>query len=272
MSNPIAFHVMHSLIDRRVIFPTPEARADAYRRAHRLGAEFGLGWFHLGTDHVHVVLFCTPERVHRWANSIESSWKQGCGLPVGFARYHAKPVVDQGHLRTLIRYVFAQEQHHGSTLDLDHLGSTAPDLCGGRLLGALAARTTRLHLPRLRPERIESILLSGGRLRSIKEFGPAPAGLVEEPLERVLRDAAAAALGRATLPRSGNLGAQARRALLELAAGPLGTTIEPTRLLGVGRSSLFRLRSLPMDPTIFAAVRWQVAFRLTRRELMASRR
>jgi len=268
MSTPIAFHVMHSLRDRRVIFKTPAEYADAYRRALRIGRRFQLGWFRIGADHIHAVLFCSREEVARWANSIESSWTQAAGLGTGFATYHVKPVTDQGHLRALIRYIFNQEAHHGAHPDPDHLGSTGPDLCGGRLVGVDAANITRLHLPRLRRHDIESVLLGGGAMRTLADLGPAPAGLTGESLEGVLRSAMAAAVGRAALRTGTPNSRPLLRALLEVVErSPLSLTVELSRLLGRSPSTLRRLRARPVDPRTLAAVLWQVRFRLTRRAL-----
>ncbi len=271
MSEPIAFHVMHSLRGRRVVFPTLAQRADAYRRAQRIGVDFGLAWFNLGSDHIHSVVLCSRRRAARWANSIESSWKQGVGLEANFAPYHAKAVTDQGHLEKLFDYVIDQSRRHGFTLDPDHLGSTGPDLCGGRLVGAAATRLARQHLPRLRRLQVERLLLGGHRVRTLQELGAAPAGLAGEPLEEVLRSAAAAAIGSVDLPGRTDLGKLARRALLDVATeSPLRETVRAGRLLQLSRSAVDRLRRRPVDARALHAVRWQVAFHLTRRALPLS--
>jgi hypothetical protein len=265
---PIAFHTMHSLADRRVIFKTRTERVEAYHRALRIGARFDLGWFHLGTDHVHAVVFCPENAVARWAQSVEASWTLGVGLPIGFGRYHCKPVHDQGHLETLLGYVLRQDRRHERRFDPLHSGSNGPDLCGGRLTGAGPRTLVEQYLPRFGPRRIEELLL-GRPSRPLHEFGPAPTGLVGPALERVLRSAAASAVGRADLRSTrGNVWA-ARRALLHLVRKhQLGQTVDERRMLGCSSRGLHRLSASPPEPAVRRAVDWQVSFHLTSMEEM----
>ncbi len=262
MSTPIAFHVMFALLDRRVIFRTPAERLEGARRLIGIGSKFGLLFFHLGSDHVHVVVCCSPAEVPRFAHAIECSWTHLLGDGPGFAHYHAKPVTDQGHLVTLVRYVFQQDEHHEQALDPFHLGSNAPELCGGRLdRGGLRARFARV-LPSMGPHRIERLLL-GEPLRSPAKLGAAPAGLSGEALERHLRAAAAAAVGAADLTGTARPVADARAALLRLCTETaLGRTVELPRLLRCRAKYLPPLGRRVVPPEVARAVGWQVAFRL----------
>jgi len=256
----LAFHLMHRLIDGRVILGTPALRIDAYRRVVRIGRRFGLLFFHLGTDHIHAVVACAAAEVPRFAQAIESSITLGTRREVGFGRYHAKAVTDQGHLRTLVRYVLTQEQKHGTALDPRHLGSNGPDLVGGRIGGEVERHLFARYLPKMTPDRVQGLLFGEAVQVRLEDMGPAPAGLVGVELEELLRSAAAAALGRSTLGHRG-LEKSARRALLEIVGQmELGQTVVPGRLLSSSRHALRRLRMSEIDVDVGRAVRWQIEF------------
>lgn len=263
---PIAFHTMHTLRDRRVIFTTPEARALAYRAAVRIGARFGLGWFHLGVDHIHAVLFCSREDVGRWAQAIESSWTQLIPLEVGFAPYHCKPVTDQGHLTTLLRYVLQQEQRHHTHLDPLHIGSNGPDLAGGRVPPSPQAELVRRYLPRVRARDIDRMLLGSDRL-PLSSVASELATLAPAGIHALLRGAAGRAVGRHDLPGICRTPTDSAivRALADLCARPdLASLIDASAVLGRSSRSIRRLRSQPAPPAATAALEWQITFALTR--------
>lgn len=269
MSTPIAFHIMFALAGRRVIFRTPAERALAYRRLLRIGRNFGLLFFHLGSDHIHVVAACSPSELPRFAHAIECSWKFVVGDGPGFAHYHAKPVNDQGHLETLVRYIFQQDEHHSQQLDPFHVGSNAPDLCGGRLGSEPVSDRFRRYLPSIGRPAIERILV-GGRVRSVDSFGAAPVGRAERDLERLLRGAAASAVGQADLSGKARPLARARVALLRICdQTPLGRTVVEHRLLDCHPKHVAALRRREASPAVERAVRWQIAFRLQRLERRA---
>jgi len=264
MSAPIAFHIMFALVDRRVIFRTPAERVAAYNRLMRIAAPFGLLLVHLGSDHVHVVVACSPADVPRFAHAIECSWTHLLGDGPGFARYHAKAVMDQGHLRTLVRYILRQDEHHAQSLDPFHLGSNAPDLCGGRAgRGDLRARFAQF-LPSIGRREIERIVL-GETVRPVRKFGPAPSGLTGESLERHLRGAAASAVGMWDLVGKRRPVAEARAALLRLCRETeLGRTVEHARVLRCHPNYVATVARRTPSRDINDAVSWQVAFRLQR--------
>lgn len=259
----LGWHFVLRLVDGRVILGTPADRSDGYRRMLRIGERFGLLFFHLGVDHVHAVLACDAEQVPRFAQAVEASITLGTRREVGFGHYYVKPVSDQGHLRSLVRYVLGQERKHGTTLDPRHVGSNGPDLAGGRITGEPQRQLMARMLPRVGPETIEAILLDGLERRPLETLGAAPAGLTGEALERLLRDAALAAIGQPSWrgPRPGT--GAARRALLEIVdKTELGLTVSPARLLQCRPTSLARLRARPVDLAVGACVRWQVEFYL----------
>ncbi len=271
MSTPIAFHIMFALLDRRVIFKTPAERAAAYRRLARIGAQFGVLLFHLGSDHIHVVATCTPAELPRFAHAIECSWKQLIGGGVGFAHYHVKPVTDQGHLEALVRYVLRQDVRHAHQLDPFHLGTNAPDLCGGRVGAPHFLSTFRQFLPSIGRRDIERIVLDDV-VRSVQGFGAAPGGRTGVDLERVLRAAAAASVGRAELTGSSHLVSRARGAVVRLCrSSALGETVDPARLVGCHRNYIPTLLEREGRADVDRAVRWQVAFRLQWLEANANR-
>ena len=256
----LAFHFMHRLVDGRVILGTPALRADAYRRVRRIGTRYGLLFFHLGTDHIHAVVACEESDVPRFAQAIECSITRGTRREVGFGRYHAKVVADQGHLQTLVRYVLTQEQRHGTAMDPRHHGSNGPDLIGGRIGGEVQRELFARYLPKVTAEYVQALLFAGTPRVPLEELGPAPGGLVGAALEELLRLAAAAAIGCARLGRRGRA-RSARRVLLEIVEKmELGETVVPGRLLGSSRHALRRLRLCEIDLDVGRAVRWQIEF------------
>lgn len=260
---PLAHHVMFALVDRRVIFPTTPVRVDAYHRIIRIGERFLLGWFYLGVDHIHAVVFCSEEDLPRFCQSVESSWKQAERLEVGFSRYHPKRVADQGHLRTLLPYCLKQ----GSKLEQDpdpfHLGSNGPDLCGGRVTGSAARAVVRTYLPRVRRDVIERLMIGGPRLR-LEEFGPAPVWLTGQRLEAHALAAAAAAIAQPDLRALSTLRNEARAALAQIASKAFPGTVSLERMLGVGRRSVRRLLATEVSQELGSAVRWQLEFRFSK--------
>jgi len=261
---PIAFHVMHALQGRPVIFTDLSQRADGYQRALRIGRRFGLLVFALGSDHAHSVVLCAPNQVGRWAHDVECAWQLGSGLAQPFGRYHAKPVLDQGHLRSLVRYVLRQDEHHAQLVDPFHVGTNGPDLCRGRLSGGGTREVLARALPRLAPSQIEGWMLDGPR-RGLAELGVAPAGHVAGELEARLVAAAASGIGRRGLERRDALSGKARRALLQIVeSSPLGATVVPERMLGCGKDRVWRIRAQPVDPAVERVVRWQVEFRFSK--------
>ena len=256
----IAWHTMHTLVDRRVILKTREARADAAWRVRRVGRRFGLLVFHLGTDHIHTVVTCPKSDLPAFAQAVECSLTRGCNLDVGFARYHAKPVSDQGHLERLFGYVLRQEAHHGTSLDLVHMGSNGPDLAGLRLAGAHERRLMAQTAPRVRPDELQRILLRGRPLVELDQLGAAPHGLEGERLEALLLQSGASALGRADLDGQSRPVLRVRRSLFEIVANsPLGKTVDLARMFGDPRRRR-RLVARPVDPTISASVRKLIEF------------
>lgn len=257
----LAHHLVLRLVDGRVVLATPEERCDGYHRMLRIGGRFGLLFFHLGTDHIHAVLACPEADVARFAHAIECSITRGTGRAVGFGHYYSKRVTDQGHLRSLAAYVLKQERKHGTTLDPRHLGSNGPDLVGGRLQGGAQRRLVRQMLPRLQPDAIERLLFGDAARVPLEDLSPAPAGLTGPGLERLLRAAAGAAIGRPAAFGSRGPAGAARRALLEIVdKTAVGETVDPARLLECSRSSVSRLRGRPVDVEVGRCVRWQVEF------------
>lgn len=257
---PIAWQTMHATVDRRVIFRDPALRADAAWRVRRIGRKYGLLVFHLGTDHIHTVVTCTRAELPKYAQALECSLTKGCSLDPGFARYHCKPISDQGHLERMYDYVLGQEQHHGTSLDLTHIGSNGPDLLGWRLCGARERELLSRFAPRIRRARLERVLLRGRRLLGLDAIGPAPHGLHGPALEALLERAAASTLGRASLDGQSRLVQKVRRALLEvLRPAELSRTIDLAAVFG-GPRRLARLAKREVDPIAAAAVRRSIEF------------
>lgn len=257
----IGWQTMHSLVDRRVILSTPARRADAYHRIRRIGSRFGLLVFNLGTDHMHSLVTCEEEDLPRYAQALEASLALRFRLRPGFSRYHRKQISDQGHLETSIRYVLGQEQHHGTAMDVRHLGSNGPDLIGKRLTGARERALLKQLAPRVRESDIERILLRGRPRIGLDALGPTPHGLYGRDLEALLREAAGAAIGQPDLRRNCWGTPAARRALLAvIESTDLAATIRPEAALGLTTGGVRKLRRVPVDRRVAGIVRWQVEF------------
>lgn len=271
----IAVHLNFSRRGRPVITTTPAQRLEAITRIQRIGVRFGLVLCAVLADHIHVVALCDSTRAGALAQAIESSLTQVWGFKPGFSRYFVTPVSNQLHLEKLVDYVLRQAEKHNDPSDPDHLGTNGPELVGGRLLrlkrGGLVIPSTRVlfrdAIPRIKDDAVERILLGGRRRSPVASFSAAPAGLAGSDLEEVLCAAAAGAIGLPSMPRRGAGVSAARAALLRLVSeSPFAGSVEPRRMVGVGRSAFQELRRCEPAAAIANAVRWQVEFRLTRRE------
>ena len=270
-----ATHINFSLRNRPVIATTDDQHLECGVRIQRVGIPWDLLACGVSGDHGHIVALCPFEDAGRLAQAIETSLTQTLGFKPGFSRYYAKPVTDQLHLETLVRYVLRQQEHHGVHKDPDFFGCNGPELIGGRMLrlrrGGLvvppARDLFRRHL-RIDDAELETIMLGGKKRRPLSKLGAAPGGLAGVELERVLVRAAAAAIGRAKLEgRVAGL-ADARAAVLRLVeANPLGESVRPARMLGVSERAVRKLRRKEVRVDVGRAVRWQLEFQLTRREL-----
>lgn len=272
---PIAVSINTSRRGRSVIAFTPAQRLEVCRRIQLVGMRYSLLVCCLVDDHLHIVALCSLDEAGALAQAVESSITQVLGLKPGFGRYWVKPITDQKHLETSIRYVLDQARRHQSRSDLDHHGNNGPELLGGRLLrtkrGGLVLppcrEVLRAHAPKVDLDKLEKLLFGDAPRVALKNMPAAPGGLAGRDLEAVCREAAAVAIGLPEFPPRGGGVSDALAALLLLVeSSGFAESVDAQRMLGVCGGSVRRLRKRTVPVPLGAAVRWQLEFRLSRRE------
>jgi hypothetical protein len=174
-------------------------------------------------------------------------WRLGVKSPFEPAR--VEPVETQSHLESAFDYILRQDEHHGFENDPCHDASVLPDLLGLRVLGGDVAARAREHVPR------------ADRRRWLAHLGVTTLDAGTDATLAV--EAAAAAVGRADVGGKDRVAVAARRAILEI----VGDVPALRGLLGVGRSSLSRLRAQAPDSALVQAIRLQIGFREALRAL-----
>lgn len=263
---------------RTVIAPTQQLKFETSIRTQIIGERFGVLVCSFSGDHGHVAAACSMDRAPALAQAVQSSLTQVCGLKPGFVHYYAKPLENQRHLKNFAKYGLTQLDHHDDPTDRDLLGCNGPELVGGRLLRSggwvrlpPSRRLLRERLPKLKVEEIEEWLLPVPR-KSVEVLGAAPAGLVGPELEQALVKAAATAVGRLVLEGRFPAVLKAKAALVQLVDGsPFRESVSLRRMFDCSKDTVLRLRRMSVAEPIVTAVRWQVEFQLTRRELDRAR-
>lgn len=245
----IGWHVTLRLADGRGIAREPRALRIAARVLLAQGEPRGLLAFRVADTHTHVLLACHRAAAGRFAQAAAIALRLKLRIPVSFEAYRATPITDERHLKNALRYLFLQEEHHGTAFDLGHDGSSLPDLLGMRVLGGsgMVERVRRL-LPRLPRSALVEWLRAGN-------FEAADAH------HEMLDDAACAAFALVDLRGQRPDQRRARHAAAHVAHG-LSTSVSAiAKALGVVERSVRRLLATEVDPAHARAVLLQLRLR-----------
>ena len=247
-------HLVFRLRDNSVFATDPRVRRTITRVVLGLGPRVGLLAFRVADTHFHVLAACDRRDAGRLAQAVGSSLQQRLHPGVAFGPAWIGAVAGLRHLERTFRYILRQDSRHGIGLDPYAEGSNLPDLLGLRVVGAYTREEVRRWLPRLRGRDLHKLL----RL-DLPHLGEEPI----EPAHRPAIDALIPATRAATLLtdlRGRHPAATAARAGLVQAAGG-GRTGELSWVLGAGRTSIKRLRRLPVDQALVRAILLQVSLR-----------
>jgi len=252
-----ASHITCRLADSRVIASAvPQLRQVAVG-VLRVGRPFELLAFRLSDNHFHGVLFEDHEGATEFGRRVELSLQARLRPGVRFSHVHVTPIASQSHLRRAFLYCWRQEAHHGTDLDPLFEASNLPDLLGARVLGAWTIPHVRRRLPRIGRADLEGFL----------PVVPASSILNLEQLA----DAAAAAVGLATLGGRTLLGCEARRAAVHLGARVASQAAVAAALNLTPRGVRWLLRQEP-EPDLLRAVEAQWRLRASWAALLAARK
>jgi len=243
---PIATHIVFALLDRRVIATNTAERREYARIVTRVGEKYGLLSHGMPDNHGHLVAACNRAAAGQCARAVETALRHGMGIAVPFSPAYFKPVNDQSHLRSVIRYVHRQAAHHGVATDRFGDASSLQDLVGARLIGGdyLSERVAALA-PRIRPEQLVPETLRATSLPSLT---------IEQAAE-----AAAATVALATLSGQTPRVRRARRAALAVAA-PAGRE-RCAAALACSPRTITRLVGEPVVSQFAKAIRIQASWR-----------
>lgn len=242
--NMLGYHVRWRLTESRSIVKSLEERRIVARVMLDHGRRAGLLSCDVPDDHGHATVACDRARAGQFAHSVEASLKQLLCLPVGFAQYEPKPIVDGRHLYHAVRYSLRQPERHGVDADPFREASNLPDLLGLRLLGSYTVSNLRSRLPRLRRDEL------------LEWLGVPTLEAMDDPVEQIW-EAARRATALGTLRGSSPLAVSARRAAVVVVGRRLGTAEIAQRLFASERSVRW-LRSTPADPALVRAIRLQL--------------
>lgn len=241
---PLGWHITARLRDDRVIVRDDGSRRIAATVILRAGVDARLVAFRVVDTHVHALLAVSRPEAGRFATRALGSLVQALDLPVRFEPARLRPVEDQRHLRNAFDYVLRNHRHHDVAGDPWHDASCLPDLLGLRTVGAHAIPVVRALLPRV--TRADLLAHLG-----VREFGLGPASA-----EHLAASALAASGARSLSGRSAeSVAARVAAAHTGLAAG------ETAAALGTTSRSIHRLRALPPDRALVAAILRQCAWR-----------
>ena len=110
----LGHHVMMRLVDGRTLTESPRDRRAAARVLYEQGEHRRLLAFRVADTHVHVLLVGSREQAGSFATYVGCALRWALGLSRPFAPSFVQPVLDQRHLYNAFRYVFRQEQRHGT--------------------------------------------------------------------------------------------------------------------------------------------------------------
>ncbi|MCC6527113.1 MAG: hypothetical protein IT373_30980 [Polyangiaceae bacterium] len=248
--SPLGWHIGLRLADDRVLAGTPGERRLLSRAVLRHGERARLVAYRAADTHVHAELLCDHDEVGRFVRSVGRCLALELGRDAPLRASFVKPLADQRHGQSTLRYILGQEQRHGLDSDPFHEASNLPDLLGLRVVGRSTAQVLAQAFPRIRREELVAAL---GRVSS------------PEPLDlHVLADAAAAALALPDLCGHDGEAVAARHAAVH-AAGRAILARHIAQVLGTTQRTVERLRTKPCDARLLEAVRGQWRLRCGRR-------
>ncbi|MBI4955965.1 MAG: hypothetical protein HY908_28355 [Myxococcales bacterium] len=248
--SPLGWHIGLRLADDRVLAGTPGERRLLSRAVLRHGERARLVAYRAADTHVHAELLCDHDEVGRFVRSLGRCLALELGHDAPLRASFVKPLADQRHGQSTLRYILGQEQRHGLASDPFHEASNLPDLLGLRVVGSSTARVLGQAFPRVRRQELVAAL----------GCVPGP-----EPLDlRLLADAAAAALALPDLGAHDAEAVAARHAAVH-AAGPAVLARHIAQVLDTTTRTIERLRTKPCDARLLEAVRGQWRLRCGRR-------
>ena len=244
---PLAHHITMRLAFDRAIARTPAELRLAARVVLQHGRTRSLLGFRVADTHLHAVVAGSRELAGSFAQLAETSLRKRLRLPVPFERARIRAIESQRHLQNTLRYVFRQEEHHGTAFDLAHDGSSLPELLGLRQLDRSIAERVQRQLPRLTRSTLLDWLGAG-------DLEHAPS----DP--HVYWEATAAALGLSSFVGTSRTHQAARRAAAHLLVPSCGAATV-AEVLGISQRSLRRYRGQPVEPALLRAIDQQARLR-----------
>ncbi|MBI4951865.1 MAG: hypothetical protein HY908_07505 [Myxococcales bacterium] len=259
MGAPLGWHIGLRLADDRVLAATPGERRLLARAVLQHGERARLVAFRAVDTHLHAELLCERDEVAHFARGVGRAMALALRRRAASHTSFVKPLADQRHGQSTLRYILAQERHHGLDSDPFHEASNLPDLLGLRVVGPYTARVLAEAFPRIGRDELAAALGLGsgaaaalGLCRSGADAGPDA-----DPQDLgLLEDAAAAAFALTELRGRTPEAVAARHAAVH-AAGCAVPVRQMAELLGAGERTIERLRAQPCAPGLVAAVRGQ---------------
>lgn len=242
------YHVTMRLSDDRGIArSTPQLR-QASRVFLRHGESRGLVAFRIADTHAHALVVGAREGAGQFARFVEAGLRKCLRIPVPFERSRIRAIDNERHLANTLRYIFKQEDHHGTAFDLAHDGSSLPDLLELRLLAPWLSARVRQLLPRLKRAVIVEWLQAPSFETAAADFDR-------------LGDAAAAVWALGDLRGRTDMHHRARRAAVHVCDRLGGSTTDIAGQLKIPERSMFRYRSESVPPAELRAVELQLRLR-----------
>jgi hypothetical protein len=209
--------------------------------------------FALVDDHLHLLLLGAAEALARTLRDLAFALAPLVKQPLLPA--HIKPVADDTHLRTTLRYLLEQPVHH-NTGELPALatGSCYAEIAGARAIPGLVLQLDAV-LPRegTRPELEAVVGLPAGPLPQLS-----PVALRRLGANRMVL-AAAFAAGASSMEGRSEPTFAARRAVAELARESGIALPEVAFALDLTPDAVRRMEAKPADATLLAATRTRLA-------------
>jgi hypothetical protein len=244
---PLAHHIIIALTDRRVLATSTAARRQCARIVTEIGQRYGLLSHGLPDNHGHAVAACDRADAGLFARALQTALRRRLDIAVPFRPAYYKPVVDQSHLRSVVRYVHRQAAHHDVDVDPYYDATSLPDLVGARIIvgGSQLIEQLAELAPRIKPAQ-----LLPAQLHACASTAPT----IEQAAV-----AAAAAIGRATLTDHDATARHARRAALAVALPAVRR--QQAAALGCSLRTLSRTAREPALAPLVTAVRMQASWR-----------